>query len=235
MSPTGKQKAAENKAGTSQAEAWLLPYRLLQARFGPQDWWPGDTPFEVMVGAILTQNTAWTNVEKAIAHLRAADALDCRAILRMPEPELATQLRPAGYFNVKAKRLRAFCAFLQERGVPDAPERLGRQQDAASLRHALLAVHGVGEETADSILLYALGLPVFVVDAYTRRIFTRLGLLAGKESYGEIQVAFQRRLPQDAVLYNEYHALIVQLGKGICRPKPRCGQCPLHGICPGAA
>jgi endonuclease-3 related protein len=213
---------------------WLVPYRLLLAHFGPQGWWPGDTPFEVMVGAVLTQNTAWANVEKAIGNLRSAGALDCRAILQMPETDLAQQLRPAGYFNVKARRLRAFCAFLEERGVLDSPERLGSQGDFQTLRKALLAVHGVGEETADSILLYALGFPVFVVDAYTRRIFGRLGLLRGNESYGGVQALFHAHLPQEVGLYNEYHALIVRLGKEVCRPRPRCGRCPLNCICPGA-
>lgn len=220
--------------GASRAEAtdWLTPYRLLLAAFGPQHWWPADTPFEVMVGAVLTQNTAWRNVEKAIANLRAADSLDCRSILDTPEEELADRLRPAGYFNVKAKRLRALCGFLRQRGVAEAPQRLAFLSEPAALRRDLLAVHGVGEETADSILLYALGLPLFVVDAYTRRVFTRLGLLSGAEAYGAIQAGFERGLPRDIALYNEYHALIVRLGKDICRPKPRCGDCPLADICP---
>lgn len=220
------------KPDASADNAWRLPYRLLLAHFGPQRWWPGETPFEVMVGAVLTQNTAWANVEKAIGNLRAAAALDCRVILEMPEAELAQRLRPAGYFNVKARRLRAFCAFLDKRNVLETPEQLRGQGDLPDLRKALLAVHGIGEETADSILLYALGLPVFVVDAYTRRIFQRLGLLKGDESYGGIQGLFQAHLPRDVGLYNEYHALIVRHGKDICRPRPRCSLCPLNRICP---
>lgn len=214
---------------------WLRPHDLLLARHGPQHWWPGETPFEVMVGAVLTQNTAWGNVEKAIARLKAADALACPAMLALADHELAELIRPAGYFNVKAKRLKALCAFLAERGVADAPERLAGQGSLPELRRDLLAVHGIGEETADSILLYALGLPSFVVDAYTRRTFGRLGLLAGSERYGEIQRRFEARLPRDVRLYNEYHALIVRLGKEHCRPRPRCADCPLQALCPSAS
>ena len=214
--------------------AWLAPYQRLLAHYGPQHWWPGETPFEVMVGAVLTQNTAWTNVEKAIANLKAAQALDCRAMLALPDGDLAALIRPAGYFNVKAVRLKALCRFLDRRGVADVPERLAGQADLAALRHDLLAVHGIGEETADSILLYALGLPSFVVDAYTRRAFGRLGLLAGNERHDEIRQRFETGLPRDVGLYNEYHALIVQLGKQHCRPRPRCAGCPLTPICPHA-
>lgn len=215
----------------AEVPAWRGVHDALLAAFGPQHWWPGETPFEVMVGAVLTQNTAWSNVEKAIANLKAAKALSCRAILALADADLAALIRPAGYFNVKARRLKALCAFLDARGVADAPERLATVAPLSRLRHKLLAVHGVGEETADSILLYALGLPSFVVDAYTRRIFARLGLLTGQERYGEIQALFQAHLPADATLYNEYHALIVSLGKDHCRPRPRCAECPLRGIC----
>jgi endonuclease-3 related protein len=215
--------------------AWLRVHDTLLAAFGPQHWWPGETPFEVMVGAVLTQNTAWTNVERAIANLKAADALACPAILAMPAPDLAQLIRPAGFFNVKTRRLQALCGFLREAGVEDAPEQLARIAPLPHLRHKLLAVHGVGEETADSILLYALDLPSFVVDAYTRRIFARLGLLTGHETYAEIQARFQRHLPAKGALYNEYHALIVRLGKDYCRPRPRCGGCPLVGFCRFAA
>ena len=215
----------------SQKTAWLAAYRILLKRYGPQDWWPGETPFEVMVGAVLTQNTAWTNVEKAIANLKAARALGCAAILKLGNDELAALIRPAGYFNVKAKRLKSLCAYLETEGVARQPKRLRDKGTLPVLRQKLLAVHGVGEETADSILLYALDLPSFVVDAYTRRIFGRLGLLSGNESYRDIQNAFEAALPRDTALYNEYHALIVQLGKGTCRPKPRCGDCPLAKTC----
>ena len=212
-------------------DRWLAPYRLLLARHGPQHWWPGETPFEVMVGAVLTQNTAWGNVEKAIANLKAAGALTCRAILERPDPDLAELIRPAGYFNVKTRRLKALCHFLDERGVAEAPAALAGQGNLAELRRDLLAVHGIGEETADAILLYALDLPSFVVDAYTRRAFGRLGLLAGGESHGEVRRRFQSHLPREVALYNEYHALIVRLGKDYCRPRPRCTECPLNTIC----
>lgn len=211
---------------------WLRVHDILLEAFGPQDWWPGETPFEVMVGAVLTQNTAWSNVERAIARLKTADALSCSAILDMEAGELAQLIRPAGYFNVKARRLRALCVFLRESGVAHDPARLAGAAPLPELRVRLLGVHGVGEETADSILLYALERPSFVVDAYTRRIFARLGLLAGEESYGWIQALFQRHLPGETALYNEYHALIVRLGKEVCRPRPRCGECPLAGVCP---
>ncbi len=187
-----------------------------------------------MVGAVLTQNTAWSNVEKAIANLKAAGELDCRHLLGLADADLAARIRPAGYFNVKTKRLKALCRFLDQRGVADAPERLAGQGSQEDLRHDLLAVHGIGEETADSILLYALGLPSFVVDAYTRRAFALLGLLTGAESYADIQRLFEAALPRDVSLYNEYHALIVRLGKEHCRPRPRCANCPLNTICPTA-
>lgn len=213
---------------------WHIPFERLSARYGAQHWWPGDTPFEVMVGAVLTQNTAWTNVEKAIANLKAAGALSCPALLALPDPELAELIRPAGFFNVKTTRLKALCRFLEKRGVAEQPEALAAQGDTATLRHDLLAVHGIGEETADSILLYALNLPSFVVDAYTRRIFGRLGLLQGGDSYRDIQHRFESHLPRDAILFNEYHALIVHLAKQHCRPRPRCAGCPLHSTCPSA-
>ncbi len=211
---------------------WHQVHDRLLAAFGPQDWWPGETPFEVMVGAVLTQNTAWSNVEKAIARLKAAQALSCAAILALDPEALAQHIRPAGYYNVKARRLQALCRFLQEAGVAEDPADLAAAFPRDELRARLLAVHGVGEETADSILLYALHLPSFVVDAYTRRIFGRLGLLAGDERYADIRACFQRRLSTDVTLYNEYHALIVSLGKAVCRPKPRCELCPLAPACP---
>ena len=210
------------------------PFDLLFNRFGPQHWWPGQTPFEVMVGALLTQNTAWSNVEKAIANLVRADALSCRAVLDLTDDRLAELIRPAGYFNVKTKRLKVLCQFLAARGVVDAPETLARQGTLAELRRDLLAVHGIGEETADSILLYALNLPSFVVDAYTRRAFGRLGLLDETDSYAAIKARFEAVLPAEIGLYNEYHALIVRLGKDYCRPRPRCADCPLNAICPNA-
>jgi endonuclease-3 related protein len=216
------------------SNAWLDTHQRLYDAFGPQHWWPGETPFEVMVGAILTQNTAWSNVERAIANLKAAGALDGAALLDLPDATIAELIRPAGYFNVKTRRLKALCAYLRAEDVLGAPERLVGRAEPAELRRRLLAVHGIGAETADCILLYALDLPSFVVDAYTRRIFTRLGVLTGDESYATIQALFHAHLPRDRALYNEYHALIVRLGKMACRPKPRCRDCPLRPACPTA-
>ncbi|HKJ70617.1 MAG TPA: endonuclease III domain-containing protein [Gammaproteobacteria bacterium] len=204
----------------------------LFAAFGHQRWWPADTPFEVAVGAVLTQNTAWTNVERAIANLREAGCLDPDALHAMDPGDLGALIRPAGYFNVKAQRLQALCAFLLDK-ADGALENLA-DRETFQLRDDLLEVKGVGEETADSILLYALDRPVFVVDAYTRRIFERLGLLDPGLGYGAIQAAFEAALPRDRALFNEYHALIVALGKDYCKPRPRCAPCPLQPVCPAA-
>ena len=199
-------------------------YRALLDAFGPRHWWPGESPFEVMVGAVLTQNTAWTNVEKAIGALKEADLLEPERLDRAPAERVADLVRPSGYFNVKAKRLKSLVHWFVRRlgGCAETAEAI----PTAELRRELLAVHGVGEETADSILLYALERPVFVVDAYTRRAFSRHGAFNARASYGEIQRFFQDRLPPDVALYNEYHALIVHLGKDYCRPQPRCEDCP---------
>ncbi len=215
---------------------WSVVFGMLEEAFGPQDWWPAQSPFEVMVGAILTQNTAWRNVEKAIANLRAVDALSVRALLALPEGDLAELLRPSGFYRIKTRRLLALCRFLEARGVGAAPEQLARQANIPTLRKDLLAVHGIGAETADSILLYALGLPVMVVDAYTRRIGGRLGLLEDDLSYSEVQAGMEAELqPDDVQTRNALHALLVSLGKDYCRPRPRCGLCPLHACCAYAA
>ena len=209
---------------------FLNVYKKLHATHGPQDWWPGDTPFEIMVGAVLTQNTAWTNVEKAIANLKRARALTPQKILAAPKGTLAAWLKPSGYFNVKAKRLRAFCAWLLEQGGVKKLAKLPTPE----LRSALLSVHGIGPETADDILLYAFDRPVFVIDAYTRRIFQRLGLIEGKEDYETLRNKFETVLKTDVALFNEYHALIVMHGKNICRSKPVCGHCCFTMACPSA-
>lgn len=203
-------------------------FDTLHAAFGDQHWWPADSDYEVMVGAVLTQNTAWRNVERAIANLRREDLLEPAAVMALPEEQLAEQIRPAGYFNIKARRLRNLTAALLDDGGVDA----WWHWETDALRRRLLQVNGVGEETADSILLYVFRRPVFVVDAYTRRIFTRLDLLVGDEAYGTIAERFHAGLPGDSGLFNEYHALIVRLGNRICRPRPRCGECPLRNDCP---
>ncbi len=198
-------------------------FRDLQERYGPQHWWPADSPWEVAVGAVLTQNTNWGNVEKAITNLKRADVLPPDRILDLPIDALAAHIRPSGYFNLKASRLRNVAAWWQanaERGF-DVSEPL------AALRRDLLHVKGVGEETADSILLYAFGRPTFVVDAYTRRVLSRHGLVAATATYGEIKALCEAALPPETGSYNEYHALIVRVGKLHCSPTPRCANCPL--------
>lgn len=180
-----------------------------------------------MVGAVLTQNTAWSNVEKAIANLKRAGALRPQAIAAAPHRRLAAWLKPSGYFNIKARRLRAFCDWLIACG---GTRRLA-QLPTGALREALLDVHGVGPETADDILLYAFGRPVFVIDAYTRRLFQRLGMITGEEGYEELRAWLETTLGQDERLFNEYHALIVAHAKAICRPRPKCEQCCLRSFC----
>ncbi len=200
-------------------------YRVLRTAFGHQRWWPGETPFEVMIGAILTQNTAWTNVEKAIANLKKNGQLSFGALCRLPASRLSKMIRPAGYFNVKARRLKCFVEFLARECGGDLS--LLRAQPMPVLREKLLGVNGIGPETADSILLYALDKKSFVIDAYTRRIFSRHGLMAEDEHYEAWREALMRALPPSLGLYNDYHAQIVQTAKTFCRKKPRCGECPL--------
>lgn len=206
---------------------WRDIYDSLLAAYGPSDWWPGDSAFEIMVGAVLTQNTAWANVEKAIANLRSANLLSAQAIIDTRCARLAKLIRPSGYFNVKTKRLRALCRWVIDQGAVDNIHRLS----TAELRSALLEVHGVGPETADDILLYAFRRPVFVIDAYTRRIFSRLGLIAGTEDYEALRERVEVALGKDATLYNEYHALIVRHAKDACRKKPLCQRCCLAPVC----
>ena len=201
-------------------------HRRLFSAFGPQHWWPGETPFEIMVGAILTQNTNWGNVERAVANLKAAGLLEPRRLAACPRARLARLIRPSGYYNIKAQRLHEFLAWLCARIEGDDALSL-RRAPLPRLRHDLLQVRGIGPETADSILLYALGKSTFVVDAYTRRFMSRHDLISPNAGYAEIQELFQDSLPRSVRLYNEYHALIVRLGKEICRPRPLCAQCPL--------
>ena len=198
---------------------------LRNGRFG---WWPARSAFELMVGAILTQNTAWVNVEKSIARLRQAKCLNAGAILDLSPGQLAELIRSSGYYNVKQKRLRALCRWYHDNG----PLTRLKCRATEELRAELLAVHGVGPETADDILLYALGRPVFVVDAYTRRVFSRLGLVSSRVGYEELRQLFERELPRDSELYNEYHARIVLHGKRVCLARsPHCGSCRLQPSC----
>lgn len=195
------------------------------ARFGPRGWWPGETPFEVMVGAILTQNTNWKNVERAIENLTRERVLHPKKMLALHPATLASLIRPAGYYRVKARRLRSFLKYFVETYDGDAGRMAPRPLE--ELRPELLGVSGIGPETADSILLYALEKPVFVIDAYTKRILVRHGLCAEEDDYHALQELFVDHLPAEVPLYNEYHALIVETGKEYCRPKPRCEECPL--------
>lgn len=207
----------------------LQIYDLLLASYGIQHWWPAKSPFEVMVGAVLTQSCAWRNVEKAISALKKAKIRSPRGLRDMNLPEIAELIRPCGYYNVKARKLRALAHWL-EKSCGDDIKRLSRY-DTESLRKELLGVYGIGEETADSIMLYALGKPVFVIDAYTRRILSRLGLKPAQENYAGYQSLLMNNLPSDARLFNEYHALLVYLGKEACRKIPLCHRCPLYEIC----
>lgn len=225
----GRRSKATDPAAASHRRFREI-YDALYAAHGPQHWWPGETAFEIMVGAVLTQNTAWINVERAIANLKQADALSPQAIVAAHPKRLAKWLKPSGYFNVKAKRLRAFCRWLIDEGGTAALARLPTD----TLRVRLLAVHGVGPETADDILLYAFERPVFVIDAYTRRIFQRLGTIRGDEDYETLRAAFEQALGPDTALYNEYHGLIVRQGKDICRTRPRCAQCAIARSCRAA-
>lgn len=208
-------------------------YKKLYQAYGPQQWWPGDTPFEVIIGAILTQNTNWTNVEKAIINLKKAGILSPPELRNIDQDSLAELIRPSGYFNIKANRLKNFIHFLFEQfnGNLDAMF----SADMKKVRNQLLQVKGIGPETADSILLYAGNYPLFVVDAYTKRIFSRLTILDEEHTYHQVQDYFMAHLEEDAQLYNEYHALIVRHGKEHCKTRPLCKACPLLDIpCPFA-
>lgn len=205
-------------------------YRRLFSIYGPQRWWPGKTAFEIVVGAILTQSAAWTNVEKALNNLRAAGALSPAALHSLDVAEIARLVRPSGYYNTKAQKLKAFVAMLAANFNGDLDALLALPE--ATLRPLLLSTYGIGPETADSILLYAADRPVFVIDAYTRRVFSRLGIGPEQDTYHGWQMMFMASLEADAALFNEYHALIVRLAKDFCRKRPRCHLCPLRDGCP---
>jgi endonuclease III related protein len=203
-------------------------YDKLYKAYGARHWWPAETPFEVMVGAILTQNTSWKNVEKAIQSLKNSGDLHPERIYRLKRSQLAPLVRSSGFYRVKAKRLKAFVDFLFEEYDGDI-EKMGEER-LPVLRQKLLGVNGLGPETADSILLYGLGKPIFVVDAYTKRILSRHRMISEKASYEEIQRLFMSHLPHNRRLFNEYHALFVRLGKVMCKKIPRCDICPIKAI-----
>lgn len=207
----------------------LAIYDKLFGYFGPRHWWPAETPYEVMVGAVLTQAVAWRNVEKAITNLKNQDLLTPDKIYVTETIILEELLKPTRYYKMKTKKLQALNRFLVEeyQGIPEVMF----QEATIKLRGRLLGIYGMGPETVDSILLYAGNLPVFVIDAYTQRIFQRLGVLAEKVSYPKLQELFMDHLPRDVSLYNEFHALIVGLGNKICHNNPKCQECPLIDEC----
>jgi len=207
----------------------LYVYRQLVDRYGPQHWWPAQEPFEIIVGAILTQSAAWSNVEKAIANLKEAEVLSPGALRQLSLSEIARLIHPCGYYNAKALKLKSFVLWLGENYGDDLNKLFAN--DTERLRQQLLSVHGIGQETADSIILYAANKPVFVIDAYTRRISNRVGLAPDSDSYSAYQSFFMSNLPSDVRLFNEYHALLVCLAKNVCRSRPLCQQCCLNNIC----
>ncbi|MBN2101460.1 MAG: endonuclease III domain-containing protein [Candidatus Aenigmarchaeota archaeon] len=202
-------------------------YVILFSHYGPRHWWPAETPFEVIIGAILTQNTNWKNVEKAIDNLKSEGCLDIRKIVEIRKERLEEMIRSSGFYKQKAERLQNFCRFvLNEYGSLE--EMFHENTD--KIRKDMLDLKGIGHETADSILLYAGGLPFFVIDEYTRRIFRRIGFRVN-ENYEDIRKLFEKNIPKDVGIYKEYHALIVELAKEFCRKKPLCFDCPLRNIC----
>ncbi|MDD5169219.1 MAG: endonuclease III domain-containing protein [Syntrophales bacterium] len=206
----------------------MSAYELLNAFFGNLNWWPGESPIEIIIGAILTQNTSWRNVEKAISEMKSHNVLSISGILDAEERVLANLIRPSGYYNIKAARLKAFCRFVQDK-YDGSLEKMFTDE-LLPLRKQLIEVKGIGDETADCILLYSGRKPIFVVDTYTRRILLRHGAINEKASYGEVQELFMQNLPPDISSYNQYHALFVETGKQFCLKKvPRCESCPLGG------
>jgi len=204
-------------------------YHQLMARYGPQHWWPAQEPLEVIVGAILTQSAAWGNVEKTIANLKAAKALSLKALRQLSLSEVARLIRPCGYYNAKALKLKSFAHWLGEYYNDNLGKLFTNNID--HIRQQLLSIYGIGQETADSIILYAANKPIFVIDAYTRRIINRIGLTPDSNNYTAYQALFMDNLPTDARLFNEYHALLVRLAKDVCRKFPLCQQCCLNNLC----
>ena len=205
-------------------------YKILLNYYGHQNWWPAETRYEVVVGAILTQNTSWKNVEKAINNLKNENLLEEEKILNVDEDKLKELIKPAGFYNLKAKRLKNVTKFIVD-NYGNTEEMAKTDKDTLTLRAELLSINGVGKETADSILLYALDRESFVVDAYTKRMFVRLGIIDEKAKYDDIKILFERHLPKDLEVYREYHALIVEHCKRFCRKKPLCDNCPIRTFC----
>lgn len=217
--------------GPMQRDSLLLEvFQRLYGRYGPQGWWPAQSKFEVIVGAVLTQAITWAGVERAIENMRAAGVFSLEGLTETPVEELAQLVKPCLYYNVKAGKLKAFAAHLWRHHKGDLEAFLS--QDALALRQELLSIYGIGEETADDILLYAAERPFFVIDAYTRRIVRRLGMAPAREDYRSFQGLFHRGLPRDAPLFNEYHALLDRHAKESCRKRPLCSSCCLLELCP---
>jgi len=213
---------------TATGETLMTIYDLLFTAYGPQNWWPAESQFEMMIGAILTQNTSWKNVEKAIQNLKKRDLLSVEALSDIPAPTLAEHIRPAGYFNIKAKRLKNLIALIHEKYDGDLNELFSG--DTENIRMELLSVRGIGLETADSMLLYGAGRALFVVDTYTHRILSRHNLIGEEAGYYDLQMLFMDNLPHEVELFKEFHALIVKTGKDYCRKKPLCPDCPLEPV-----
>ncbi len=209
----------------------MVIYSALLGRYGDRHWWPAETPFEMMIGAILTQNVSWKNASLAISALRGADLLGPAALADAPPGRVSPLLKPARFMNLKAGRIRSFSEWYSREFDSDLQKMSACETN--DLRRRLLGVDGIGKETADCILLYACGKPVFVVDAYTRRVFGRLGLTEVAPDYGGLQYFFMKNLPSDVGLYRDYHAQIVQLAKETCRRRPLCGECPLRRLSSG--
>ncbi|MDP6543031.1 MAG: endonuclease III domain-containing protein [Phycisphaerae bacterium] len=208
------------------AQTLMEMYEAMLKRFGNHGWWPGDGPLEVCLGAILTQNTSWTNVEKALDNLRNAGAVSISVLQQMDPDSLAGLIRPAGYYNIKAGRLKNFIASVYESYGDDIAAFLDRS--VSVLQSELLGVNGIGRETADSIILYAAGKPTFVIDRYTCRMMVRHEMTCPEEDYQQVKDLFESSLPEDLELWKDYHAQIVAVGKEYCRPKAKCAGCPLE-------
>jgi endonuclease-3 related protein len=213
---------------TATGETLMTIYDLLFTAYGPQNWWPAESQFEMMIGAILTQNTSWKNVEKAIQNLKKRDLLSVEALSDIPAPTLAEYIRPAGYFNIKAKRLKNLIALIHEKYDGDLNRLFSG--DTENIRMELLSVRGIGLETADSMLLYGAGRALFVVDTYTHRILSRHNLIGEEAGYYDLQTLFMDNLPHEVELFKEFHALIVKTGKDYCRKNPLCPDCPLEQV-----
>ena len=224
---------APHPSPPASAALLLEYYEAMERHYGPTHWWPGDTPFEIAIGAILTQNTAWTNVERAIVNLKRAKLLRAKRMAECPAATLEEAIRPSGYFRQKTRYLHTFARHVHTQYGGSMARMSRRPADA--LRAELLGLRGIGPETADDILLYACGKPVFVVDAYTRRIFSRHGLVPESIGYEALRAWFEERLPPTLHLYREYHGLIVWTGKDFCRKQPACASCPLQSRLPGGA